>query len=99
MLHVLSQVLFIAGCSTVELSAADLVGLYAPKDRMGLAQGLANASKSAAAALAPALGGLAYDLSPFVAFALAGGAALLVLASKSLQQVISFSKEPVEISA
>jgi len=75
--HIASTFLFIAGCAFMDPGVPDLVGLHAPEDRMGLAQGLTSAFRSFASVLAPLGAGSAYDFSPFLVYYVAASMTLV----------------------
>lgn len=77
MLHLASKALFIVGAALVDPGVPDLVGCYAPQDRIGFAQGLTNAFRSLASVVAPLAAGAIYDVSPYSAYVLAAAVALL----------------------
>jgi len=75
--HMAANFLFIVGSALMDPGVPDLVGLHAPEDRMGLAQGLTSAFRSLASVLAPLGAGRAYDFSPFLVYLVAASMALV----------------------
>lgn len=82
--HVVGLALFVAGSGLSDPGMPDLVGLYAPEDRMGFAQGLTGVFRSMASVTAPLVAGRAYDSSPWLAYTIAAAAALLSAGSVGL---------------
>lgn len=66
--HIVSMAIFALGSALVDPGIPDLVGLYAPEDRMGAAQGITTACRSAGSIISPLIAGVAYDASPYYAY-------------------------------
>lgn len=86
--HAVGLVLFVAGSGLSDPGMPDLVGMYAPEDRMGFAQGLTGVFRSMASVTAPLVAGRAYDSSPWLVYTIAAAAALLSAGSVGLAALV-----------
>jgi DHA1 family tetracycline resistance protein-like MFS transporter len=76
-LHLLVKSLFVCGCGIMDPGIPDLAAHHAPADHMGLVHGMSNAFRSLASVAAPLAAGRAYDVSPYVGYAMASMVAIV----------------------